>query len=160
MLVQVNWECTPPYLSTGISNLLQPAQAEVVLGQRFTYLASWVVTERIRSWLLYAAYLLCRWDHCTFLSGDYSTGFPSDFDCLLNMDTVGIHHLLEVMLLGISPWSVTVCFLNIFPCTAFIYVVIHRWYSCLALCYNFLCGDIGFVYPAMSMVVIGPLLLY
>jgi hypothetical protein len=28
-----------------------------------------------------------------------------------------------------------------------------------ALCYNFLCGDIGFIYPAMSMVVIGPSLL-
>jgi hypothetical protein len=35
-------ECTPPYLSTGISNLLQPAQAEVVLGHLSTYLASWV----------------------------------------------------------------------------------------------------------------------
>jgi hypothetical protein len=31
---------------------------------------------------------------------------------------------------------------------------------CLALCLILLCGDIGFVYPAMSMVVIGPLLLY
>ncbi len=40
MLVQCSRECTPPYLSTGISNLLQPAQAEVVLGQRSTYLAS------------------------------------------------------------------------------------------------------------------------
>ena len=39
--MQISWECTPPYLSTGISNLLQPAQAEVVLGQRSTYLASW-----------------------------------------------------------------------------------------------------------------------
>jgi hypothetical protein len=29
MLVQISWECTPPYLSTGISNLLQPAQAKV-----------------------------------------------------------------------------------------------------------------------------------
>ncbi len=27
LLVQISWECTPPYLSTGISNLLQPAQA-------------------------------------------------------------------------------------------------------------------------------------
>jgi hypothetical protein len=34
--------CTPPYLSTGISNLLLPAQAEVVMGQLSTYLASWV----------------------------------------------------------------------------------------------------------------------
>ncbi len=34
-------ECTAPYLSTGISNLLQPAQAEVVLGQLSTYLAPW-----------------------------------------------------------------------------------------------------------------------
>jgi hypothetical protein len=33
-------------------------------------------------------------------------------------------------------------------------------YDCLALCLRFLCGDIGFVYPAMSMVVIGPSLLY
>ncbi len=38
--------CTPPYLSTRISNLLQPAQAEVVLGQPSTYLASWVKTKR------------------------------------------------------------------------------------------------------------------
>ncbi len=44
MLVQCSRECTPPYLSTGISNLLQPAQAEVVLGQRSTYLASWLAT--------------------------------------------------------------------------------------------------------------------
>jgi hypothetical protein len=42
--VQISRECTLPYLSTGISNLLQPAQAEVVLGQRSTYLASWVST--------------------------------------------------------------------------------------------------------------------
>jgi hypothetical protein len=41
MLVQISWECTPPYLSTEISNLLQPAQAEVVLGQCSMYLASW-----------------------------------------------------------------------------------------------------------------------
>jgi hypothetical protein len=40
--LQISREWTPPYLSTGISNLLQPAQAEVVLGQRSTYLASWV----------------------------------------------------------------------------------------------------------------------
>jgi hypothetical protein len=40
MLVQSSKECTPPYLSSGISNLLQPAQAEVVLGQLFAYLAS------------------------------------------------------------------------------------------------------------------------
>jgi hypothetical protein len=33
LLVQIIRECTPSYLSTGISNLLQPAQAEVVLGQ-------------------------------------------------------------------------------------------------------------------------------
>jgi hypothetical protein len=44
MLVQCSRECTPPYLSTGISNLLQPAQAEVVLGQRSTYLAFWGTT--------------------------------------------------------------------------------------------------------------------
>jgi hypothetical protein len=41
LLVQNSRECTPPYLSTGISNLLQPAQLEVVLGQLSTYLASW-----------------------------------------------------------------------------------------------------------------------
>jgi hypothetical protein len=40
--VQISRECTPSYLSTGIPNLLQPAQAEVVLGQCSTYLASWV----------------------------------------------------------------------------------------------------------------------
>jgi hypothetical protein len=45
MLVQISWECTPPYLSIGISNLLQPAQAEVVLGQPSTYLASWRKTD-------------------------------------------------------------------------------------------------------------------
>ncbi len=33
---------TIQYLSTGISNQLQPAQAEVVLGQLSTYLASWI----------------------------------------------------------------------------------------------------------------------
>jgi hypothetical protein len=38
VLVQISRECTPPYLSTGISNLLQPAQAEVVLGHLSTYL--------------------------------------------------------------------------------------------------------------------------
>jgi hypothetical protein len=31
---------------------------------------------------------------------------------------------------------------------------------CLALCYVCVCGYIGFVYPAMSMMVIGPSLLY
>jgi hypothetical protein len=46
LLVQISRVCTPPYLSTGISNLLQPAQAEVVLGQRSTYLASWDRTIR------------------------------------------------------------------------------------------------------------------
>jgi hypothetical protein len=41
MLELISRECTPAYLSTGISNLLQPAQTEVVLGQLSTYLASW-----------------------------------------------------------------------------------------------------------------------
>jgi hypothetical protein len=40
--VQISRGCTPPYLFTGLSNLLQPAEAEVVLGQRSMYLASWV----------------------------------------------------------------------------------------------------------------------
>ncbi len=61
--MQISWECAPAYLSTGISNLLQPAQAEVVLGQRSTYLASWVSTE------------LCGRDQCCqvpkFFSGQY-----------------------------------------------------------------------------------------
>jgi hypothetical protein len=47
LLVQISRECTLPYLSTGLSNLLQPAQAEVVLGQRSTYLASWYVTTGV-----------------------------------------------------------------------------------------------------------------
>jgi hypothetical protein len=34
-------------LSTGISNLLQPAQAEVVLGQLSMYLASWVLATKL-----------------------------------------------------------------------------------------------------------------
>jgi hypothetical protein len=42
MLEQISEECTPPSLSTRISNLLQPAQAEVVLGQLSMYLASLV----------------------------------------------------------------------------------------------------------------------
>jgi hypothetical protein len=46
-----NRECTPPYLSTGISNLLQPAQAGVVLGQLSTCLASW--RETIERLLVY-----------------------------------------------------------------------------------------------------------
>jgi hypothetical protein len=40
-LVHGSRECAPSELSTGISNLLQPAQAEVVLGQFSTCLASW-----------------------------------------------------------------------------------------------------------------------
>jgi hypothetical protein len=44
-VVRISWECTPPYLSTGKSDLLQPVQAEVVLGQLSTYLASWIVTQ-------------------------------------------------------------------------------------------------------------------
>jgi hypothetical protein len=36
-------------LTTGISNLLQPAQAEVVLGQLSTYLASWGATSQEKS---------------------------------------------------------------------------------------------------------------
>ncbi len=40
LLVHCSRECTLPYLSTGIWNLLQPAQAEVLLGQLSTYLAS------------------------------------------------------------------------------------------------------------------------
>ncbi len=40
LLVKISRECTPsPTLGT--SNLLQPAQAEVMLGQLSTYLASW-----------------------------------------------------------------------------------------------------------------------
>jgi hypothetical protein len=39
LLMQNSRECTPSYLSTGISNLLQPAQADVVLGQLSRYLA-------------------------------------------------------------------------------------------------------------------------
>ncbi len=54
MLVQISRECTPPYLSTGIWNQLQPAQAEVVLGQRSTYLASWVSTRPIAAWIQYS----------------------------------------------------------------------------------------------------------
>jgi hypothetical protein len=44
-LVQISRECTPAYLSTGISNLLQPAQAGVVLGHLSTYLASWLTMD-------------------------------------------------------------------------------------------------------------------
>jgi hypothetical protein len=39
-LVQCSREFTPSDLSTGISKLLQPAQAEVVLGQLSMYLSS------------------------------------------------------------------------------------------------------------------------
>jgi hypothetical protein len=46
--VQISRECTPPYLSTGISNLLQSAQAEVVLGQLSRYLASWIYTHTVQ----------------------------------------------------------------------------------------------------------------
>jgi hypothetical protein len=44
LLVHISRECSPPYLSTGVSNLLQPTQAEVGLGQLSMYLASWVYT--------------------------------------------------------------------------------------------------------------------
>jgi hypothetical protein len=43
LLVQISRECTPPHLSTGISNLLQPAQAEVVLGHLSRSLTSWLL---------------------------------------------------------------------------------------------------------------------
>ncbi len=39
-MVQISRECTPSYLPTEISNLLQLAQADVVLGQLSMYLAS------------------------------------------------------------------------------------------------------------------------
>ncbi len=48
--MQISRECTPPYLSTGISNLLHPADAEVVLGQLSMNLASWVLSKK--SWTL------------------------------------------------------------------------------------------------------------
>jgi hypothetical protein len=41
LLVQTSRESIPLDLSTGISNLLQPAQTEVVLGQHSMYLVSW-----------------------------------------------------------------------------------------------------------------------
>jgi hypothetical protein len=43
LLVHRSSECTPPYLSTGISNPLQLAQAVVALGQHSTYVASVVI---------------------------------------------------------------------------------------------------------------------
>jgi hypothetical protein len=52
MLVQ----STPPYLSTGISNLLQPGQAEVVLGQLSTFLVSLVGTLGMVGTSLYCTY--------------------------------------------------------------------------------------------------------
>jgi hypothetical protein len=75
LLVQISRECTPPYRLTGISNLLKPAQAEVVLGQRSTYLASWSGT--IASYwqstsspkynddisLLISQYIISGWTH-------------------------------------------------------------------------------------------------
>jgi hypothetical protein len=42
-------ECTPPYLSTGISNLPQSAQTKVVLGHPPTFTASWAETIYHRS---------------------------------------------------------------------------------------------------------------
>jgi hypothetical protein len=50
LLVQSSRECTPSDLSTGISNLLQPAQAEVMLGQPSKYLASWNWTNNTSFW--------------------------------------------------------------------------------------------------------------
>jgi hypothetical protein len=52
MLVQISRECTPSYLFTGISNLLQLAQAEAVLGQRSTYLASWYSMSQMKKTLI------------------------------------------------------------------------------------------------------------
>jgi hypothetical protein len=49
--VQISMECTLPYLSTGILNLLQPAQAEVVLGQLSRYLASWGVIPYLHTYV-------------------------------------------------------------------------------------------------------------
>jgi hypothetical protein len=53
ILVQSSREYTTSYLSTGISNLLQPAQAEVVLGHPSTYLAYWVRVKTI--------FLICKY---------------------------------------------------------------------------------------------------
>jgi hypothetical protein len=52
LLVQCSRECTPSDLSTGISNLLQPAQEKVVLSQLSTYLVSWDTIP----WLLDAVF--------------------------------------------------------------------------------------------------------
>jgi hypothetical protein len=58
--VHCSSECTPPDLSTGISNLLQPAQAEVVLGHLSTYLASWIIDswgKSVRTTILLYIYI-------------------------------------------------------------------------------------------------------
>jgi hypothetical protein len=68
MLVQIGRECTPSYLFTRISNLLQPAQAEAVLGQRSTYLASWVTVIRLWTVGLYSVHCIVYRVQCTVYS--------------------------------------------------------------------------------------------
>jgi hypothetical protein len=68
--VQISRECTPPYLSTGISNLLQPAQAEVVMGQRSMYLASWFCTLGLPGC---STALVVVTQTCRFISQDLPT---------------------------------------------------------------------------------------
>ncbi len=62
-------ECTPLYLSTGISNYLQPAEAEVVLGQHSMHLP--LGTGQCRIGGSYNMYI----DH-RFLSGGIILVFP------------------------------------------------------------------------------------
>ncbi len=62
-------KCTPPYLFPGNSNMLQPAQAEVVLGHLSMYLASWKRTTSLRNKNLMQLTILCNINpltHCTF----------------------------------------------------------------------------------------------
>jgi hypothetical protein len=61
MLVQISRESIPPDLSAGISNLLQPAQAEVLLGQLSAYLASLGETDQWQKCLLFLMMFSLEW---------------------------------------------------------------------------------------------------
>ncbi len=93
LLVQISRECTLPYLSTGISNLLQPAQAEVMLGQRSMYLASWLTDPACEG----SAYTLLHGHYCSCLverTAAAPTGWQfSDFKCEAGVHIVKPPHI-------------------------------------------------------------------
>jgi hypothetical protein len=101
--VQISWECTPRYQSAGISNLLQPAQSEVVSGQLSTYLASWVDAVCLYI-LLCACY---KWAVLSQLSSLLMLCYTSS---ILLLYKFSIDNILWVVLLLLHKFKVSINF--------------------------------------------------